>query len=249
MFLNHHAATMLTITRSRRGALRLAGAGVVASAAAGRLTLPAHAQSAFPSRVRALHAAPELGKVEVLFNGAKQLDEFEYGTTSDWIEIDPGVVRITISRDRAGINYFVFDAIAPVVANEDYNLIISDPLVIPAPVDRSPLPPDTSRVRVVHASVDIPAVDIAIKGGDVVIDNLEYAQLSDPVEVPAGSYDLEVRLHSTGEVALDLPGVVAEPGMIYDLVAYGKPGDDTTPLTVATLTDEARAGTAATPTA
>jgi hypothetical protein len=189
--------------------------------------------------VRALHAAPELGKVEVLFNGAKQLDEFEYGTTSDWIEIDPGVVRITISRDRAGINYFVFDAIAPVVANEDYNLIISDPLVIPAPVDRSPLPPDTSRVRVVHASVDIPAVDIA----------LEYAQLSDPVEVPAGSYDLEVRLHSTGEVALDLPGVVAEPSMIYDLVAYGKPGNDTTPLTVATLTDEARAGTAATPTA
>jgi hypothetical protein len=199
--------------------------------------------------VRALHAAPELGKVEVLFNGAKQLDEFEYGTTSDWIEIDPGVVRITISRDRAGINYFVFDAIAPVVANEDYNLIISDPLVIPAPVDRSPLPADISHVRVVHASVDIPAVDIAIKGGDVVIDNLEYAQLSDPVEVPAGTHDLEVRLHSTGEVALDLPGVVAEPGMIYDLVAYGKPGNDTTPLTVATLTDEARAGTAATPTA
>lgn len=101
----------------------------------------------------------------------------------------------------------------------------------------------------VHASVDLPAVDIAIKGGDVVIDNLEYAQLSDPVEVPAGTYDLEVRLHGTGEVAFDLPGVVAEPGMIYDLVAYGRPGNDTTPLTVATLTDEARQGTsAATPT-
>lgn len=77
-------------------------------------------------------------KAEVLCNGEKQLDEFKYGTTNDWIEIDPGVARITISRDRAGITYFVCDAIAPVVANEDHNLILSDPLVIPAPVDRPP---------------------------------------------------------------------------------------------------------------
>lgn len=226
---------------SRRATLRLAGAGVVVGLASGRRSHLAAAQTPFPTRIRVLHAAPALGKVEVLFNGTEELDEFDYGTTSDWIEVRPGTVRILIRRDRFGINYPVFDAIAPVVANQDYELILSDPIVIPAPVDRSPLPADTSRVQVIHASVDVPAIDIAEKGGDVLIDNLSYGQLSDPADVPAGSYDLEARLHGSGEVVLDLPGVTVDPGMVYHLVIYGKPGDTDTPLTLATLADEALA--------
>jgi hypothetical protein len=240
---------METVLSSRRAALRTAGAGVVATLIAGRLGSVARAQSPFPTRIRVLHAAPPLGEVEVLFNGEEKLDEFAYGTTSDWIEVGAGVVRVTIRRDRAGINYIVYDAIAPVVANEDYELILSDPLVIPVPVDRSPLASDTARVRVVHASVDVPPIDIAIKGGDVVIENLAYGQLSEPLEVPAGSYDLEARLHDTGEVALELPTFTAEAGMVYQVVAYGIPGDSEAPLTVATLSDEARPPmAAATPT-
>ena len=226
---------------SRRNALRVVGAGVVVGIAAGRQSRVAVAQSPFPTRIRVLHAAPGLGKVEVLFDGNEELDEFDYGTTSDWIEVSPGTVRVTIRLDRFGINYPVFDAIAPVVANEDYELILSEPIVIPAPVDRSPLSADTSRVQVIHASVDVPPVDIARKGGDVLIDNLSYGQLSVPAEVPAGTYDLEARMHGTGEVVLDLPGVTVEPGMVYHLVIYGKPGDTETPLTVATLGDEALA--------
>lgn len=224
---------------SRRTVLRLVGAGVVVGIGSSRHGGLAAAQSPFPTRIRVLHAAPELGKVEILFNGNKALNEFDYGTTSDWIEIKPGVVRTTIRRDRFGMNYPVFDAIAPVVANEDYELILSDPIVIPAPVDRSPLPADTSRVQVIHASVDVPAIDIAKQGGDVVIDNLSYGQLSDPMDVPAGTYDLEARLHGTGDIALALPGMTAESGMVYHLVIYGRPGDTDTPLTVATLSDEA----------
>jgi hypothetical protein len=182
-----------------------------------------------------------LGKVEVLFNGSEVLDEFEYGSTSDWVEVKPGVVRVTIRRDRAGMNYVVFDAAAPVVANEDYELIISDPIVIPAPVDRSPLSPGMARYRFVQASVDVPAIDIAVKGGEVVISNLGYGQLSDPQEVAPGSYDLEARLQGTGEVVLDMPGVTVEEGQVYTLVIHGVPQNTTTPLTVTSLADEALA--------
>jgi hypothetical protein len=228
--------------------LRLVGAGVVVGIALGRRERLAAAQTPFPTRIRVLHAAPELGKVEILFNGNEELDEFDYGTISDWIEVNPGTLRTTVRRDRFGINYPVFDAIAPVVANEDYELILSDPIVIPAPVDRSPLPADTGRVQVIHASVDVPAIDIARKGGDVLIDNLSYGQLSDPADVPAGSYDLEARLHGTGDVVLDLPGITVEPGMVQHFVIYGRPGNTDAPLTVATLSDEAHAAMpAATP--
>lgn len=246
---DHVVTTMQTAVSSRRAVLRTAGAGVVATLIAGRLGSVARAQSPFPTRIRVLHASPALGKVEIRFNGEKKLDEFTYGTTSDWIEVGAGVVRVTISRDRAGINYIVYDAVAPVVANEDYELVLSDPLVIPIPVDRSPLAADTARVRVVHASVDVPAIDIAKKGGDVIIENLAYGQLSDPLEVPAGSVDLEARLHDSGEVALELPGLTAEAGTVYQVVIYGNPGDSEAPLTVTTLSDAARTSNpAATPT-
>jgi Domain of unknown function (DUF4397) len=238
------SAAQMTTARSgqghsRRGVLRLIGAGAVVGMAISRRRGLAAAQTPYPTRIRVLHAAPGLGKVEVLFNGNEELDEFEYGMVSDWIEVSPGTVRTTIRLDRAGLNYVVFDAIAPVVANEDYELILSDPIIIPAPVDRTPLPADTSRVQVVHAAVDVPAIDIARKGGDVVIANLEYGQLSAPMEVPAGTYDLEARLTGTGEIVLDLPGVAVEPGMVYHLVIHGIPEDTDTPLTATTLADEA----------
>jgi hypothetical protein len=171
----------------------------------------------------------------LLFNGDKKLDEFTYGQVSDWIEVDPGLVRIIVQRDRLFINDVVFDVALPVIADEQYELVISDPLVIPAPVDREPLPADTARARVIHASIDTPMIDLAIKGGDVVLSALEYGQITAPLEVPADLYDLEVRVHETGEVLTEVPQVPLAAGTVTDLVVYGRPGDTNAPLSVAVL--------------
>ena len=83
------AMTRLTVKPSRRGVLRAAGAGALAAVLSGRLGLPAGAQASFPTRIRVLHAAPELGKVEVLFNGEEKLDEFDTARPvigSKWIQ-------------------------------------------------------------------------------------------------------------------------------------------------------------------
>jgi hypothetical protein len=45
------------------------------------------------------------------------------------------------------------------------------------------------------------------------------------LEVPAGTYDLEVRPTGTMDVALPLPGVELEAGMVYDVFAIGLVGD------------------------
>src|SRR5689334_20537219 len=100
-------AVMATITPSRRGLLRLAAVGA-GMTALGHATPAVRAQTPFPTRVRLLHASPALGKVEVDVNGKEELDEFTYSMVSDWIEVSPGTARITIHRDRAGINYIVY---------------------------------------------------------------------------------------------------------------------------------------------
>jgi hypothetical protein len=104
-----------------------------------------------------------------------------------------------------------------------------------------------ARIRVIHASPDAPAVDIALKGGDVLIPELAFPNASDALEVPAASYDLEVRVAGTTDVALDLPGVVLEAGMVYDVFAIGMVGDGS--LTVLVIPSTTAAAIMATPAA
>lgn len=235
---------------SRRSVFRLAGAGAAALAVTSGFGAAARAQPLFPGRMRVLHGAPDLGKVEVLFNDDKVLDEFEYGKLSDWEDVDPGLVRITVRRDRLLINDVVFDASYAVVADEHTNIIISDPLLIPAPVDRAPLPQGSARMRLVQASIDTPAFDVVTQDGTIVIPALEYGQQSDSLEFPIGTQSFEIRLHETGEVLIPVTAIQLENGMVYDLIVYGVPGDDDKPLTLAVLTDQVRVVPAqATPTA
>lgn len=53
---------------------------------------------------------------------------------------------------------------------------------------------ETASVRIVHASADAPAVDIWVKGGTAPIaTGLEYGDASAWIEVPPGSYDVEIK--------------------------------------------------------
>lgn len=45
--------------------------------------------------------------------------------------------------------------------------------------------------------------------------------------VPAGSYDLEVRVAGTTNLALPPPGIVLNGNMLYDVIAVGSVADDT----------------------
>ena len=68
---------------------------------------------------------------------------------------------------------------------------------------------------------------LAVTGGDVLISGLSFPGASDALEVPAGAYDLEVRPAGTTDVALALPGVQLEGGMVYDIFAIGQLSDGT----------------------
>jgi len=88
-----------------------------------------------------------------------------------------------------------------------------------------------------------------MKGGDVVLSALQYGQITAPLEIQADLYDMEIRVHETGEVLADVPQVPLGAGTVSDLVIYGIPGDAETPLTVTVLSDPVRLLPAATPVA
>jgi hypothetical protein len=194
---------------------------------------PARAQetSSLQTRVQILHADSTVEKVEVFIDGEEILDNFAYGELSDWIELEPGSVRVTITADRAGANYVIFDSVYPALAGYTYYIVITELVIYSDAFDTSPVPDGSSRVRVVHTVPSLPPVDVAAVGADVMLAaDLAYPRTSDYELVPAGTYEIEAVVALTGEVAVTAPGLVLESNTTYDLVLMGQPGDETHPL-------------------
>jgi hypothetical protein len=193
---------------------------------------------AIQTRAQVLHAAPSLGKVEIHINYDEVADEFVYGQLTDWIDIQPGGVRFTITADRAGFNYALFDVIYPSPAGNDYYVVITDSLVLSGSFDRSPIAGGGARVRVVQGSVALPAVNVTASGLEAPLAaELGYSRTSEYREVPAGTYDIEVTLADTGQTALTVPGMVLNGNTVYELVIMGAPNDADHPLEIRPLSD------------
>jgi len=204
----------------------------------GLQTAAAQDDLAIQTRVQLLHASPDLDKIEVHINYDEVVDEFTYGQQSDWIDFQPGAARVTITADRAGFNYAMFDAVYPAPAGNDYYVAISSALVLAGTFDRSPVPDDSARVVVLQGSVALPAVNVTASGSDAAwATQLGYGRTSEAAIVPAGSYDLEVSLADGGDVAISSPGMVLDGDMTYVLVIMGEPNDTDHLLEVRPLSD------------
>lgn len=188
--------------------------------------------------VRVVHASPDAPAVDIWVNGAVAIPDLAFGEATDWIPLpadsydvavapagaapDAAVIEATLSLD-AGVYYTV----AAVGFLDDIGAQIYT-------TDVDGLAADQARVRVIHASPDAPAVDVAVADGPVLIEGLAFPDASDTLDVAAGAYDLEVLAAGTDVVALDLPGVGLAAGVVYDIFAIGSLEDGT--LTVLPLT-------------
>ena len=128
--------------RGRAGIVTLLIATMVAMAGWRRSGCdPAAAQDDLAIQTRVQGAARVAGsraRSKSTSTTTRSLDEFDYGEQSDWIDFQPGGARVTITADRAGFNYAVFDAVYPAPAGNDYYLVITDALVIGGVFDTQP---------------------------------------------------------------------------------------------------------------
>jgi hypothetical protein len=181
--------------------------------------------------VNVVHASPDAPAVDVYVDGQLALSNLAFGAFSGWVPVPAGEHRIQVTATGAAIDTAVIDATVTLESGVAYQVAATGLLANITPqifeTDLSELSADTARVRVIHASPDAPAVDVAVTGGDVLISGLAFPSASDALEVPAGAYDLEVRPAGTTDVALALPGVQLDAGMVYDVFAIGQVGDGT----------------------
>jgi hypothetical protein len=178
--------------------------------------------------VRVLHASPDAPAVDVYLDDVKvgALTNVPFGTISGYLDIPAGDhnVKVYAAGTTTGA---VIDANVTVASGSRYTIAATNALAaIAAQVIKDEPAPDCAgtQVRVIHFSADAPAVDVATTGAapaDAVVKGLAYPNKTDYLSLPAGSYDLEVRLAGTTTVALPLPGVAVDACNSYSVFAVG----------------------------
>jgi hypothetical protein len=201
---------------------------LVAALAAVALMGPgaAGAQVAENAGVRVVHASPDAPPVDVYANGSRVLSNVRYKGASDYLSVPPGQYTFEVRPAGAAAGSSpVLSATTELQAGTDYTVMAIDRLSQIKGrifVDKNAVPAaGKAHVQVVHASPDAPTVDIALKGGPVLVPALPFGELKGQLPVDAGTYNLEIRVAGTDTVALPLDGVTLEAGKIYTFIAVG----------------------------
>ncbi len=183
----------------------------------------AAAQSMGDAHVRVIHASPDAPAVDIYVNDGKAFSNLAFKEVSAWANLPGGSYDVKVTA--AGQKDAVISAKLTLEGGKYYSVVAIGKLAnITAKVvedNVTGLDAGKARLRVVHASPDAPAVDVAVKGGAVLVPNLAFPTASDYLTVDPMTVDVEVRAAGTTTVALAVPGLKLEAGKIYTVYAVG----------------------------
>ena len=185
------------------------------------------AQSA-NARVRVVHASPDAPAVDVFVNGQSVLTGVPYFAVSPYLSVPAGAYRFQVTPAGAGLGSAVIDATATLAAGTDYTVAAVNTLARIEPLvlvdNNSPPAAQRTRVRVVHASPDAPAVDIKLAGTDTTVLTAAFKDAAS-VEVPGHtSYAFDITPAGSDAVVFTTPDLRFENGWVYTLFATGELG-------------------------
>jgi hypothetical protein len=198
---------------------------LVATLVTGALVTAIPVAAADEGRVRVLHASPDAPAVDIYINDeiVDAWTNVPFGTLSDYTSVPAATYNVKV-YPTGDTSTAVIDADVPVEAGMSYTVaaigLVAEiqPKVL---TDDPALAEGKSQVRVVHFSPDAPAVDVAPDGADALISNLAFPDDTGYAELDPGTYDLEVRIAGSQDVALQLDPLDLQGGRAYSVFAIG----------------------------
>lgn len=203
------------------------------------LTGGAFAQADAMAKVRVIHASPDAPAVDILVNGERAIEGLAFQEGTIYLDLAAGDYQFQVVPAGGEADSAVIDATATLEAGTWYSVVAVgtldsiEPLIV---VDDITEPAaGKAHIKVVHASPDAPAVDVAVTDGPILFENAPFTAATDYLPVDAATYELEIRPTGTEDVALAIPGLALDAGTVYSAYAMGQLADGT--LTVVPFVD------------
>jgi hypothetical protein len=175
------------------------------------------------SLVKVIHASPDAPGVDLLVDNTIAGTNLTFPNNTGYLTVPSGTrnVKVNVTGTsttviEANVNFMKDNNYSVFAVNSVANIeavLVEDDLTSPAQ--------GKAHVRFIHLSPDAPPVDITLTDGTVVFGNKSFKEFTAFTPLDAGSYDLEVRVAGTTNVALDLPVLSLEAGKIYTVFAKG----------------------------
>jgi Domain of unknown function (DUF4397) len=203
------------------------------------------------SCLRVIHAAPDAGPVDVYVGETMIAQGLEFGAASTFAAAPNGQQQLRIVPAGESVDQAIVDVAQDLAAGSAAQIVVSglgeDLQGTIAGVDLRALPENQARVRVVHASPDLDAVDVAIAAGPTPFQGIAFRSQSGYVVFDAGTYSFQLRETGNNTLLLEALDVPIEPGMVYDIVAIGQSENGTLQMMILNATAGVLTGPSATP--
>lgn len=185
------------------------------------------------ARVRVVHASPDAPDVDVLLDDTVVLSDVPYLAASDYLEAPAGEHNVKVNA--AGTTTTVIDEDVTLDDGADYTVIASDLVAALTPIvledDNSTPAAGNARVRAIHGAPSAPTVDVYVtapgadlEGETPVLTGVEFGDVADYLEVPAGDYQVRVTPAGTKIVAIDSGTLTLVSGQVRTAIAVDAPG-------------------------
>lgn len=225
---------MVATRTSNPGKLLLLAVALIAALAAAFVSLaPRGAAAADTGRVRVMHASPDAPAVDIFVDGAKAVTALAFPSNTPYVTLPAGghTVEVFVSPSD-GTGDPVLEAILDVQTGKDYTVLAVGTLAggtlgLEVFEDNNATPAaGNAHIRLIHASPDAPAVKVAVAGTDTyVFQGVAFRAFGPYTPVPAGTYDLDVQINSTGDSVLAINGLSLSAQTVYTAVAVGLAGN------------------------
>ncbi len=200
----------------------LAGLGVAALATAG-IAVPANALSSTTADLWVVHAFPG-ATVDIVLSGAADLtlNDVAPETVAPQVDVPAGDYQVEIFTSD-GVTSLLGPIDVTLAANTSYSAVAhpdadGDLTLTPFVNDLSSIAAGESRVVVRHTA-EAPAVDV-LAGGGPLFEGVTSGQ-EGVVDVPAGTYEVEVQVAADSSTAIGPVDLTFAAGTAYLIHAYG----------------------------
>jgi hypothetical protein len=203
--------------------------------------------------IRLVHAAPDGPPVDIYANDAQIAQGLEFGTATEYALVPSGGGRgMRVVAAGTPVEEAIIDARLDFDPGQAYVLLVTgagDDLELTiAGTDLRPLAADQARVRVIHASPEAGAVDIGLEGSEEnLFEGIDFRDATDYLVLDAGDHSLEVRPGGEDMTVALRSDATLEEGVTYDLVAVGRPDEQTLTLLALMAKVPIQTGDVATP--
>jgi Domain of unknown function (DUF4397) len=196
--------------------------------------------------VRFVLTSPDTPAVDIWVDGGATFKGMKYDTATDLTSMPAGSHDIAIVPNDQDLDAALLQTTIDLEAGGAYEEAVvgtADSIDLQQyPIDLSPVTAGKVRIRMINASPDAPALDVAVTDGTVIASDLSFPDAGDYTEVDAGSTSLTLTEAGTDTVALAVNGLPLNDGLVYDVFAIGQVSASTLNVQVLTASPSTAVG-------